>query len=614
MFRALLLFLFILSFFTACSIKAPIESGKDAKQQEKAQNLRLLTCLKAHQNFEIDGQKVLKIIGTHYQIYSDIEEAPIEFGTLIQEQDGIRFKSLKRNIFVHLDGNCSQLKLVHPKGTMHLKPIAAKLLFYEPKTLFEAIKFGTLDDIKRLRARGASYDIVNDLGSYPLIEAVYYHRPDMVRYMISDGADLTAENGYGFTALHQAIVQDDHKMIKLLLSMGAKKQLRPCSDLIETLKKSHKFSTVKELLDAGFDPNCQQSTLLFWVITNAQYIPKPQAEQNLKTLLTFRIKADVISNELGDTPLMRAAAVGDENMIRLLVSYGENIQSTDRYGRTALDYDSLYLRQKNPKVTEALHQAGLNNGIKVRADKSFNEAQQLLKKHAYLKAYQRFVKLSDTYKQKRFYVGRIKAASKLIHPNFEQLNDLIQTYAYLYNDDSNSFYLTLISYYQKMLKTVPDDVKKDRNGNFKSQSKNAIRIKIDTLYQKLLKRAFSPSIAYDRLQNLYGLKPFVHFSRIDITNIEGIRYVGESYDKKTPLGKGALKYPNGGKYIGSVINYIRHGKGKMIYPDGSIYDGAWVDDKRHGTGFYTDKNNAMYIGSFVDDKLIGTPKLVRKGR
>ena len=601
----------VLLFFTACSTT---QSPKPKALETKPSKPLLYECLVTQKYFSIDDEKILRIDKKHYLIYRDTEEPPIEFGTLLKEPTGVRFKSKKRDIFVQLDGNCSTIKLIHPQGDMTLKAIYEPLSFYEAKNIFEAIKFGTIEDIKRLRALGISYEVVNDYGSYPLIEAVYYNRPKMLRYMIEDGANIEAENGYGYTALHQAIAMDNTKLIKLLLHLGAKKLFRPCDSLLEAMKKSKDFSTITLLLDAGFNPNCQQSSLLFWTLTNAQYLPKAQAHENLKKLLHYSIKTDVISNELGDTPLMRAAAIGDAVNLKALIDYGVNLEATDRFGRTALDYDSLYLSKKNPKIAHILKAAGLNTGIKATADKRYREAKNLYEKGAYKKAYNAFVALSDQYKQKRFYVGRIKAAAKLKHPSFKILQDLIATYAYLYNDRSQSFYLTLISYYKKMLKVAKDDQRRDQNGNFKPDSVYAIRFKIDELYNKALHKAYTTSIAYAKLQNLYKLKPFVTFKRIDITNDEGSRYVGESLDGTHPFGRGAIKYKNGGKYIGSVIRFVRHGKGKMIYPDGLIYDGDWLDDKRHGNGFFTDENNAMYLGKFIDDTLTGEAKLVRKGR
>ena len=47
-----------------------------------------------------------------------------------------------------------------------------------------------------------------------------------------------------------------------------------------------------------------------------------------------------------------------------------------------------------------------------------------------------------------------------------------------------------------------------------------------------------------------------------------------------------IKYNDGCRYVGQVLNGIREGKGILYYPNGDIYEGEWKNDKKDGKGIY----------------------------
>ena len=52
------------------------------------------------------------------------------------------------------------------------------------------------------------------------------------------------------------------------------------------------------------------------------------------------------------------------------------------------------------------------------------------------------------------------------------------------------------------------------------------------------------------------------------------------------INKQAIKYSDGSKYIGQVVNGLPEGKGTWYGDDGDRYEGEWRNDKFEGKGIY----------------------------
>ena len=63
-----------------------------------------------------------------------------------------------------------------------------------------------------------------------------------------------------------------------------------------------------------------------------------------------------------------------------------------------------------------------------------------------------------------------------------------------------------------------------------------------------------------------------------------------------------LKFKNGGRYVGQVINGLREGKGIEYYINGNRYEGDFRNDKREGKGIYYYHNGDIYEGDYRNDK------------
>jgi ankyrin repeat protein len=601
----------VLLFITACT--PPKTDTTPTLSPEEREKLALKEAMLDQSSYLYDGSKILRFYKGRFAIYEDAFSVPVSYGKVELEDDEIIFISKSRRIRNYVDINKTALKLwTKTKENILIKELKERR-FYRPKNLFDAIKFGTYEEVKRLVEAGASVNEPDALGALPLSEAIYHGRDRLVPFLIEQKADIFAQTANGYTPLHVAVEAKSMPMVRLLFEHGAKSQLKACESFLEILQKDESFGMSRLLIESGLNPSCDNSRLLFWVLSSELLAKKNQTLAALDYLLAHHIKVDVVSDELGDTPLMRAAAVGNETLVERLIKHGIDIHAKDRFGRTALDYDSLYLTKRNEKVAAILRKAGLNSGIKAESDALYKQTQELLASHQYQKAYESFKSLSQKYKQKRFYQGKVDALKSIRNPTIEMIKELIESFAYLNHDMSEFFYISMIDFYKKMAPLSHKKEDLDANGNFKEGSVWYVYDKIDRLYIALYEKYPKIDYLYERWRNYKKFKGLRRLKRRDIRNHKGMRYVGETLEG-IPFGKGSLRFADGSKYVGHVFNFVRHGKGRMTYNNGQIYDGQWVEDQREGKAFFTDERNAMYLGTFKNDEQTGDKKLVRAGR
>ena len=70
-----------------------------------------------------------------------------------------------------------------------------------------------------------------------------------------------------------------------------------------------------------------------------------------------------------------------------------------------------------------------------------------------------------------------------------------------------------------------------------------------------------------------------------------------------------IKYTDGSKYIGSIINGLKEGRGICYWNNGDKYDGEWKNDKREGEGVYYYNREPFsgdkYVGYWKNNKREG---------
>jgi ankyrin repeat protein len=152
--------------------------------------------------------------------------------------------------------------------------------------------YGDVSAIKFLVANGESLDSLGD--NYDLNGASYHGHWRLCKFLIERGADANlAQSDTAETPLHSALSKADEPKYNLV---------------------------VKVLLAHGANPNC---------VTN-------------KAVETGAFMRDCRTK--GETPLHRAAAFGDEEVIDLLLKAGAVIDAEDMNGDSPLSWASWYLR------------------------------------------------------------------------------------------------------------------------------------------------------------------------------------------------------------------------------------------------------------------------------
>ncbi len=87
--------------------------------------------------------------------------------------------------------------------------------------LFEAVARGDLDEVKRLVAKGADVNSVDQWGNTPLHWAAIYGHAVVVDHLVAHGADVKAVNLWGTTALHRAAAMGDAAIVEHLVAHSA---------------------------------------------------------------------------------------------------------------------------------------------------------------------------------------------------------------------------------------------------------------------------------------------------------------------------------------------------------------------------------------------------------
>lgn len=176
------------------------------------------------------------------------------------------------------------------------------------RQLFDAAEKGNTNEVLKLLKAGANIDATNRSGTTPVLAATYHNRVETVKLLINQGADID--------------IRDD-SLNNVLLYAGAE-------GLLEIVKLS---------IEAGADTNLTNrfgGTALI-----------PAAERGhvniVKELLTHSDTDVNHINNLHWTALLEAVILGDggedhQEIVKLLVDHGADIDMGDREGITALQH------------------------------------------------------------------------------------------------------------------------------------------------------------------------------------------------------------------------------------------------------------------------------------
>ena len=122
-------------------------------------------------------------------------------------------------------------------------------------TIFQAVKVGNLEEVKKLLAQGTEINIRNSKGSSLLHVAVMFNHIKLVQFLIEQGIDIELVSDTQKTPLHHAAWKGRTEIAKFLIQAGANKV--SCDTFKNTplhLAALHgKIGVAKVLINAGVD-------------------------------------------------------------------------------------------------------------------------------------------------------------------------------------------------------------------------------------------------------------------------------------------------------------------------------------------------------------------------
>ena len=168
------------------------------------------------------------------------------------------------------------------------------------RKLFEAIKNGQVDKMRRLIKRGAELNSQNELGKSPLRWAIDKNQIEIVQVLLTE---YNLNSKMINNALFDAVHLGDIDIAKLLIENGAD---------INTQKKlgNTPLHKAKDSFGCGY-------------IKMSEFLIKNGADVNMQ-------------NHLGDTPLHRAVESARVDLVKLLIENGADVNIKNNAGNTPL--------------------------------------------------------------------------------------------------------------------------------------------------------------------------------------------------------------------------------------------------------------------------------------
>ncbi|MEZ5043331.1 MAG: ankyrin repeat domain-containing protein [Saprospiraceae bacterium] len=194
-----------------------------------------------------------------------------------------------------------------------------------------------------------------------LIKATGKEDLELAKSLISQGADVNALDDWRNSTLSNAIWDERTQVMDFLFKHGARIHINGGHNLIMHACFNGKYKSVLWLLDKGVNPNflleSTGETPLHYTIVKQDDSVRTEivkalidagADVNKKTIPKTETACFMRDAYLkGETPLHRAAAYGDEEMIKALKDAGADLTIKDANGDTPLSWGSWHLRPSN---------------------------------------------------------------------------------------------------------------------------------------------------------------------------------------------------------------------------------------------------------------------------
>lgn len=214
------------------------------------------------------------------------------------------------------------------------------------KAFADAATVGDLDQVKHGLAIGADLDGLGEkwTGWTALHAAADNQQAHVVKWLLDQGADkdkITLDY-CEYTALHLAVSKTDYETVKYLLDAGVDTEKYTASDGLAPLHMAAARGDAMlchMLISAGSDVAAvsgEGSSILHYLAISQN----PEAAQVVSTIIGKAKEFPELDINLpdwdGHTPLMKAAAIGDEGIVVCLLNAGADVTvKEEQFGKTA---------------------------------------------------------------------------------------------------------------------------------------------------------------------------------------------------------------------------------------------------------------------------------------
>ncbi|MFC1753152.1 ankyrin repeat domain-containing protein [Thermoproteota archaeon] len=229
--------------------------------------------------------------------------------------------------------------------------------------LHEAAGEGKLEVAKALLSAGAKVDPISDWrNATPLHWAAQAGHTEIVKLLIQYKADIEARSNYGETPLMRAVYGNRGEVVKLLIDKGADLSVvdnagrTPMSKALYYGRKD----MVKLLIEKGVDANSKDKE--GWPLL-CKVIEDDKLRDMATVLIDGGAEVNVVCNDSKETPLHKAAHIGDPDLVSLLISKEAKVYARDKYGQTPLHCAARQGEKGNIEAARIL----IDNGAEVDA-------------------------------------------------------------------------------------------------------------------------------------------------------------------------------------------------------------------------------------------------------
>ncbi|KAG9397312.1 Ankyrin repeats (3 copies) [Carpediemonas membranifera] len=278
---------------------------------------------------------------------------------------------------LHLAANRNHVEII--KVLLDAKPDLLNMVDNFARTpLFDAAAHGHNDSVRLLLSHGADPDIASFADQTAIMAAAAFGRAESVAMLVGAGAELNQQDSDGDTALAIACIKGNAQCVRILVEAGADTTLTRSDGMTPlSCAVKNKFpDIVKILAKVAPEQECLAALLLASgdnmpeiadAILQSRVFPPDHLGQCIGLSVTLghdmiaqsllRAGADVnwFDPDLGESLIHAAAGGGEEELVRLLLGHGCDVNARREDGATAL---CIAAEDGDDEVVEMLLDAG----------------------------------------------------------------------------------------------------------------------------------------------------------------------------------------------------------------------------------------------------------------